>query len=88
VICNVQGQPQCLRKVTTVGFPLEDERLSLVVVGAFSPTAGVVPSLPAAAPGDILHHLFSAVACLRQHAYHDQNSVENVIVVEKEVQER
>lgn len=83
--CNIQGHPQCLRNVTTVGFPLEDGRLSLVVVGAFSPTAGVVPSLPAAAPGDILQNLMSFVFMTRQlYTYHDQNSVAYVILVGEE----
>ena len=48
---KLQGQPQCLRKVTTVGLPSDTGKLSLVVVGAFSPTAGVFPSWTA--EGDI-----------------------------------
>jgi hypothetical protein len=52
VICRyLHGQPQCRRKVTTVGLLSSAGKLSLAVRGACSPTVGVVPTLTAA--GDI-----------------------------------
>ena len=48
---NLHGQPQCRKKVTTVGLPSDTGKLSLSVEGALSPTAGVVPVFTAA--GDI-----------------------------------
>jgi hypothetical protein len=52
MICRrLHGQPQCRRKVTTVGLLPGAGKLSLAVRGACSPTAGVVPTVTAA--GDI-----------------------------------
>lgn len=48
---DVQGQPQCLKKLTTVGFPSCVGSPICDVEGALSPTAGVVPNFTA--DGDI-----------------------------------